>query len=470
MKKRLFKLVALVILIFLISSPIIANAGIKFNPNFYKSLNKTKNKIFSDTYDMIIIAPNNYNSALQRLIDHKNSFGVITKFISLDDIYSDTYFDVNGRDDQEKIKYFIKDALENWNITYVLFVGKFTQVPVRYCYNNDNYSNFLEPSFVSELYYADIYDENMQFSSWDTNDDGVYGLWDGSFAEDNPIDLSPDVCLGRLACVDEGEVEIVVSKIINYEKTPADPSWFKRMVVAGGDTYIDLEGYEGEIYNQQAVDEMDGFTPIKLWASTGKLKTGWDVVREVSKGCGFWYLTGHGSSEVWVTYAPDGNSVGKFNVYNTLFLSNYNKLPVCLVGGCHNSKFSIATYNFLKAWNKLSWMKECWSWRLVSKPNSGSIATLGATGLSWYSAEYDGEGLNWLNVQFFKEYANDNVYLGQIWKNSLNTYVNNFPINWNTSSGDFNSINAKTVQEWTLLGDPSLRIGGYPQKSQIFLN
>ena len=460
MKNKLIKLFVVVIFVTISFTPIVSGANFEKNYFSLNAYNKIKNNNLEE-YDMIIIAPYIYEIYVQPLIEHKNNRGIQTKFVSLLDIFSENFFETPGRDDQEKIKYFIKEAIENWGISYVLFVGSFAQVPVRYCYNYDGYGNFSEPCFVSELYYADIYDDTGEFSTWDNDGDEIYGEWDGDFAEDRPINLTPDVCLGRLACVNNNEVKIVVNKIINYEKKPASSSWFKNIVVAGGDTYREIEGYEGEIYNQQAIDALPDFNAVKLLASTGKLKTGWDIVREINKGCGFWYLTGHGNKELWVTFSPDDQAVGRFTSLHTMFLLNKNKLPVCLVGGCHNSQFSVNYNNFFNIWNINSWFKECWSWRLVSKPWGGSIATLGATGLSWYSAEYDGEGLNWLNVQFFKEYANETNILGQIWKNALTTYLENFPIDWETPSGSANSINAKTVQEWTLLGDPSLKIGGY---------
>ena len=97
---------------------------------------------------------------------------------------------------------------------------------------------------------------------------------------------------------------------------------------------------------------------------------------------------------------------------------------------------------------------------MVSKRNGGSIATIGATGLCWYSAEYDGGGTDFLNIQFFKEYKNNNVIIGQIWKNSIIEFLDEYPIDWETPSGRNDSLDAKTVQEWTLIGDPSLIIGG----------
>jgi hypothetical protein len=207
---------------------------------------------------------------------------------------------------------------------------------------------------------------------------------------------------------------------------------------------------------------MSDFSTIKLWVSNGKLKKdGLNIIREINKGCGFWYLSGHGNNNIWVTKTSDGSQVGRLNSLHFLFLFNRQKLPVCLVGGCHNSEFAIATVKYLKALNLFTWFRECWSWQLVSKPNGGSIATIGATGYAWYGVEYGGGGTNWLNVQFFKEYEDNTVILGQIWKNALTQYIETFPINWDKPSGEISSIDAKTAQEWTVLGDPSLKIGGY---------
>jgi len=40
-----------------------------------------------------------------------------------------------GRDNPEKIKYFIKTAVEQWGIKYVMLVGDYKKIPVRYVYN-----------------------------------------------------------------------------------------------------------------------------------------------------------------------------------------------------------------------------------------------------------------------------------------------------------------------------------------------
>jgi len=232
----------------------------------------------TEVYDLIIITSESFSTELQPLAEHKEQHGIVTKIVTLDEIYDNTYFEVEGRDNQEIIKHFIRNAKESWDIMYVILVGNPSHIPVRYSHTYDGWYDW-EKKFISELYYADIYDENGRFSSWDANNDGVYGEWDGEEAQDKNIDLYPDVCLGRLACRNKLEVKKIVKKIIDYEKNPASSSWFKNMVVVAGDTYAEEYydyngsdiGYEGEINTQKALDIMNDFHPIKLWASTGNL-------------------------------------------------------------------------------------------------------------------------------------------------------------------------------------------------------
>lgn len=155
-------------------------------------------------YDLLIIAPSCFKHELQPLVDHKNTVGISTICVPLDEVYDRIYW--HGRDNPEKIKYFIKTALEEWQISYVLLVGgKIGQssnwyCPVRYV----NMENTWESHFVSDLYYADIYNSDGTFSTWDSDNDGLYGEWYHlQHAEDTNIDLHPDVALGRLPAAQE---------------------------------------------------------------------------------------------------------------------------------------------------------------------------------------------------------------------------------------------------------------------------
>ncbi|HHH80351.1 MAG TPA: hypothetical protein ENL13_05560, partial [Thermoplasmatales archaeon] len=200
------------------------------------------NAFSKSDYDLLIISASSYMDEMQRLADHKESHGIRTKLVSVDDISG------TGRDKQEQIKYYIKNAIENWNIKYVLLVGGYRsffgldkpelQLPLRYVHLNDG----AEDGFVSDLYYSDIYyydpSSGYAFDDWDSNGNGRFGEWDWYGYDD--IDLVPDVHLGRLACRTVKEAKIMVDKIINYESTySANADWFKKMVAFTGDDFQD---------------------------------------------------------------------------------------------------------------------------------------------------------------------------------------------------------------------------------------
>jgi hypothetical protein len=213
--------------------------------------------------DLVIIAPKKFESALQPLIDHKNSYGVSTYLKTTEDIYAE----YTGVDKPEQIKYFIKDAIETQGITSVLLVGglknmffakprddanqgsKGWNVPVRYTNLFDDpkfplaaEGSIFDPGVISDLYYSDIYEYGGAFSSWDPNGDGVFASWNKPGVEnDTAIDLYPDVAIGRLACTSLSEVRTVVKKIINYETTTYGAEWFKKMTVISGDGFLDQE-------------------------------------------------------------------------------------------------------------------------------------------------------------------------------------------------------------------------------------
>ena len=212
------------------------------------------------TYDLVIITPEKFSTEVQRLVDHKISMGVPTVVKTTEDIYAE----YTGYDKPEQIKYFIKDALETWGVTYVLLFGglksniiakakddinqgsKAWYLPIRYSnfqWDGDASYNFTsdEPGYISDLYYADIYKEGGVFDDWDSNGNHVFAEWSGELRDE--LDLYPDVAYGRLACRSTREAKNVIDKIINYEKEPADPSWFHNIIVISGDGFLDQEDW-----------------------------------------------------------------------------------------------------------------------------------------------------------------------------------------------------------------------------------
>ncbi len=440
-----------------------------------------------DTYDMVVITPSEFTDALQPLVQHKEDHGLATQLVTLEEIYNGEYFSVEGRDNAEKIKYFIKNALDNWGIEYAMLVGgrhggllqDQWWCPVRYAHLDDN--SGWEDAYLSDLYFADIYKYEggeKVFASWDSNDNGVYAEWGGLSHE--KIEGSPDVYVGRLACRNSYEVEKMVEKIITYETTAAGSDWFKKFVGVGGDTFpSESDPYmDGEVTVNKSAGfaEKAGFDITTLYTSDGTLAGPEDVVSAVSEGCGLLSFEGHGNPMGWATHPPkDGETwIDGLRLQDMTKLSNDGQYPVCVVGGCHNSQFNISVLNLLKIYEGYShWQDyifkgeygpECWSWWLARAFGGGSIATIGCTGLGYGAiGDNNGDGIpdatqfygGFIDSEFFKVYSNNTSdTVGEVHGTALQHYVNKFPIN-------DDKIHTKTVEEWALLGDPSLKIGGY---------
>ena len=456
--------------------------------------------LMPEIYDLLIISPEEFTEKLEELVIHKENHGVNTTLVTTNEIYTGTFFPVEGRDDAEKVKYFIKNSIEEWGIKYVLLVGgmkgqQYTwYVPVRYT-NNHAGKGSGETGFLSDLYYADIYKyENGEilFEDWDSNKNGVFAEF-RQFAAKDIMDCRPDVYVGRLACRDSTEVEIMVNKIITYESGPCDPSWFKKMLLVGGDTYPNLaeqDAYEAEIDTNLSGSYMPSYEKERLWASLGTLTGQADVEQAFNQGAGFIHMAGHANPGVLVTYPPQTNTekIVILQVYNippanAIFalslgdiqgffdklndpwmphLENGDKLPVVLVGGCHNSQFNtsllnIIRYGFLHAYGYGIYVPNCWSWWLTSLKDGGAIATLGNTGLGMGLGGYNyTEGLDgWLFPRFFYHHGIQGIdILGEAHSSAIIDYTNTFDIN----SDD---ADRQMITQWALLGDPSLKMGGY---------
>ena len=243
------------------------NINKNFNKILLKSSKQTKSVGTNSICDLLIITADEFARLLQPLKKHKDEYGVKTQIVNLSDIYNEILY---GYDKPEKIKYFIKSAIEEWGIKYVLLVGgkkgptPYWHLPVRYVKMDEGW----EPHYLSDLYFADIYDSEGKFSSWDSDNDGHYSKWYYKHeAEDKNVDLYPDVAVGRIPCRNERELKIMVNKIIDYETTTYDRIWFKDMIVIAGDTYPEIHnpnwtGYEGEYYAELALENMTGFNKI----------------------------------------------------------------------------------------------------------------------------------------------------------------------------------------------------------------
>lgn len=424
--------------------------------------------------DLLILAPSQFKALLQPLVDHKNDRGVKTILVELSDVYNQ--MSSLGRDNAEQIKYYIKEAIETLGVHYVLLVGGRNgqslswHLPVRFSHVvPPNEQEYAEESFISDLYYADIYDSIGDFSSWDSNDNNVFAEWNQNYKEE--MDLYPDVYVGRLACRSTLEVKTMVNKIINYEEKKCDNNWFKNLVLVTGDAYNDAAHLnEGELISEEAINLMPGFTPVKVYAREDNDINRNTVKQAIDPGCGFAYFCGHGSPLSWGThFPPDGTEwVTGFDAFDIVFLNNKEKLPILIIGGCHNNNFDVGILNLFKdLQNTLyhrTWAPRCWAWWFTVKIGGGAIASIGSTGLGTHGREdTDNNDIadylevldGWLELYLFHLYGKQNIdILGKNHGTTITDYLHRF-------LGANEKMDVKMAQQWVLFGDPSLKIGGY---------
>jgi len=409
---------------------------------------------FPDTYEFLIVCPDGWKDVVQRFKEHKEAHGIKTMVVGLNEIYGGKYFATQGRDDAEKIKYFIKDAIEQWGIKYVLLVGgrkpgmkEEWLMPVRYSYLNDRSSSWeYERRFISDLYYADIYDGNGNFSSWDSNENGYYGEYDhelnGEKLKDR-VDLIPDVYLGRIMARNRMELGRVLDNIIQYENNPAG---IKEAIMCGGDLYLHdpWDVAEGEHLLDAIAERMHGYQIEKIYAS--QEFNAKKINEAINEGAEFVFFEGAGNHHLWATHPKDDEKWIFYYERNILALKN-SHLPIVMTSGARLGQF-----------NKT---RECFNWFFVAKGKA--VASIGSTGLCWigHGPNITTMFLGNLHLRMAEKMADGN-FLGDAWGDAIAEYLCNF--SWD---GVAKAFHMKAAEEIEIFGDPTLKIGGYASKDAI---
>ena len=407
--------------------------------------------VIGNEYDLVIIAPSGFSCELQPLINHKNSLNMKTTLMTTEEIYA-TY---EGRDEAEQIKYFIKDAIETWGVSYVMLVGNVYKLPMRM--SNASLTGNWKIETLTDLYYSDIYDENYSFCTWDSDEDGKFGE-----SGEDQVDLYPDVHIGRLACKDIEEARIVVDKIIHYENETFGQDWFYNMIFIGGDTFPRFwsPGIEGEEHNELIMGIMSDFEPSAVIHTSKRNFNRRTISGAVNEGAGFVDYSGHGFEHGMGTYAPHGRRLKTYFTPYIKDLVNGYKLPIIFFDACLTAKLDfvlgdLLRYKGYRAFKILYLLPNIdkdmklpsYAWCFVKHEGGGSIAAIGATRTAFGGPDF---GCEKLSTEFFKTY-NSSETVGQMMTSAQNAYIHDLP------DDEF------TVEEFTLLGDPSLMIGGYEQ-------
>jgi hypothetical protein len=452
-----------------------------------------------EQYDLLIITHEIFEDELQSLVDHKESLGIATKLVTVDEIYDE--YDSQSPYDWEQIKMYLADHVLDWDIKFVLLAGGRKGQTYDW-WVPDFESNNWEPgteygswdeTYSCDLYYSDVYRVNQygqyEMDNWDSNGNGIYAEGPLLPSGTDQMDFYPDVYLGRFPIRAEWEADVVVDKVINYELN-ADDSWFKKAVLAGGDGFpperypgVAQPGiYEGEIvcdiYAQHLAQR--GVVSTKVYCSGAgdiKCNKAEDVYNEISKGCGFVHLTGHSSPWSLGSYEPDTGISPEppltafYNGFDARLFDCGYKLPFMINEGCHNAQFDVTAQEIIDylldayflhpdigfQFYHYEWIPhEVSSWFVVQK-GGGAIGVIGNTALgSGFINDGITRGLGgWLCLRYAEAWGVDEVdHTGEVYVTGISAYIDTFDV----SGWDADRIR---IEEQVLLGDPSVRLGGY---------
>lgn len=281
---------------------------------------------------LLIIAHEDFitqTDALRLLAEWKNGTGMTTYLVSWQRLVSRFH----GYDEPERIKRGIAHYYERRHVRYVLLVGDCDMFPVRYIRldmelrdGGGTYSDFYYSP--CDLYYADLFDEEGNFQTWDADGNNIFGeLWGmGILRGLGPInhdmlDLVPDVMIGRIPASTVSEVENYVVKVIAYEwctghrpssdyraLVSATDRFSKNAVGSVGDTIGVVEQLRRLGYQVVELYHMD---PLPGWAWPG-LKPCVDNINRELPRVRFASLIGHGNPSAATTAYP---LHGRYAVY-----------------------------------------------------------------------------------------------------------------------------------------------------------
>ncbi len=196
----------------------------------------------AQTHDYVIITTTSLQSAIvaSNFLNWKASLGynVRTVFITDPEIAGQA-----GGDLAEKIRNFLRNNYVSWGIEYVLLIGDYATIPMRYCYpdpanhtNQAGIPNATSGENPTDYYYADLSDPDDV--SWDLDGDGYYG----EYGHDNP-DFLAEVYVGRIPTNNTARITYALNKSVSSEQDTG--SWKNSALHGGAFWYLTNEDNNG---------------------------------------------------------------------------------------------------------------------------------------------------------------------------------------------------------------------------------
>lgn len=385
----------------------------------------------------VIVTTEAMKDAFQVMADFKTSLGIPTVVVTVEFIAANYR---NGADIQETIRIFLQDAYAKWGTEYVLLGGDTGVLPARYV-SNTFYPTYGHTNIPVDLYYAAL-DGN-----WNANGNAFFGEANGPDVEDDEADFAEEMFLGRAPVTTLAQAETFVSKVIDYQSTPANKNWPNRILYAAEVLFPDPWSpgmnitMDGARFSDQMVGEL--VEPCTEMEYTRMYETQqefpWDA--HLTRAALIDSLnTGHYGIL---------NQIGHGYYYN-MSVGDANFLNADADNLTNENYFALYSLNCASAAFDFSCLME----RFVQNPNGGSVLSIGSA-----RAAFPNSSNNYQQGFFEALLCTEEDHAGRLIALSRLPYL---------GSTSFNYVDRWTFENYSLLGDPTLPIwSGVPEALSV---
>jgi peptidase C25-like protein len=286
--------------------------------------------------DYLLLAPQAFLLAAQPLLDLRESQGLVTKAVSVEEVYEQFG---HGEVSPQAIKEFLEYAYHFWaapSPRYVLLLGDASYDPKDYL--QTGVRDWL-PGFPVRTSY-------------------LWTVSDPAYASVNGEDLLPDIAIGRLPAGSVDEAQRLVEKILRYENGGGSLDGPAVLVADDADLAGNFEADADEI----ASTILASRNPTKIYYSQEGPNTRTKIEEALDQGASLMSYVGHGGTAVWA-------SENIFNYKDVQTLLPQPRQPLLMTMNCLNGFFQFPPLDSL-------------SEALLKAEGRGAVAAFSPSGLS----------------------------------------------------------------------------------------
>lgn len=375
----------------------------------------------SSSTDLLIVAPSIFQTQASTVANLRSAEGLAVKVVTPEQIYNEFS---SGMPDITAIRDYAKYLFDNANLKYLLIFGKGTYDP--------------KDILASELNKVAIYESRNSLQPLATygSDDYLGFLEDseGEWTENGAGNHTLDIGVGRIPAINESEANNFVNKLIKYQNSSAIGSWRKEVlfIAENGDQNIHQRDAERlatlidttyALFNTNKI-YVDAYPIVVNPGSKRAPQTNDAIFEAINRGTLIVNYTGHGNEVQWAnTRIFDRKVIDS--------LENNTFLPLFVTATCEFGRHDDT--------GERSGGEE-----LIVKNLTGAIATITTARPVFASSNYQ------LNLAFYK----------QVFEQSGGEFLRLGDIFLGTKN---NSLNGVFNRNFSLLGDPSMRLS-YPNQ------